>query len=127
MARRKNTKISERALELYKLDVLTTEDKRKNFDALSESEREKKVNGYISRNKGLFVGVKLSLINSLNGAELNKLKQDLHNHIKEIEIAEKNINERQIERLEKQKAELKKQHENELKKINAQIEKLRNQ
>lgn len=126
MARRKNTKISERALELYTLDVLTTEDKRKNFDALSESEREKKVNGYKQRRKGLFVGVALENLQNLNGAELNKLKQDLHNHIKEIEIAEKNINERQIERLEKQKAELKKQHENELKKIDAQIEKLRN-
>lgn len=126
MARRKNTKISERALELYTLDVLTTEDKRKNFDALSESEREKKVNGYISRNKGLFVGVKLSLINSLNGAELNKLKQDLHNHIKEIEIAEKNINEIEIREIEKQITELNKQHEKEINKLNRQIEKLRN-
>ena len=126
MARRKNTKISERALELYTLDVLTTEDKRKEFNAQSESEREKKINGYISRNKGLFVGVKLSLINSLNGAELSKLKQDLHNHIKEIEIAEKNIKEREIREIEMKKAELTKQHEKEINNLNRQIEKLRN-
>lgn len=126
MARRKNTKISERALELYTLDVLTTEDKRKNFDALSESEREKKVNGYKQRRKGLFVGYTLDNLHTLCREELNKLRADFNKYLKEIEIAEKNINEREIREIEKQITELNKQHEKEINKLNRQIENLRN-
>lgn len=125
MARRKNIEINKRALEFYTLDVLTSDDLRKEFNKLDESEREKKVNGYISRNKGLFVGVKLSLINSLNGAELSKLKQDLQNYIIEVNNAIENFNEREITELENKKAELQKVHKREIEKLDKKIEEIK--
>jgi len=122
MARRKNNEIYKRALELYTLDVLTTEDTRKDFDALSESEREKKVNGYKQRNKALFVGVRLENLQNFNGTELNKLKKDLQNYLKEIDDAIEIYNNREIKDLENQIKELNKQHEKEISKINKKIE-----
>lgn len=122
MARRKNIEINKRALEFYALDVLTSDDLRKEFNQLEESAKEKKVNGYISRNKGLFVGVKLSLINSLNGAELSKLKQDLQNYLIEIDDAIKNFNEREITEIENKKEQLKKEYKREIEKLDKKIE-----
>lgn len=122
MERRKNNEIYKRALELYTLDVLTTEDTRKDFDALSESEREKKVNGYKQRNKALFVGVRLENLQNFNGTELNKLKKDLQNYLKEIDDAIEIYNNREIKDLENQIKELNKQHEKEISKINKKIE-----
>lgn len=126
MAKRKNLNEYERAVNLYTIFVLNTDDKIKEFEALKESEKVSRVNGFKQRRKGLFVGYTLDNLHTLCREELSKLRADFNKYLKEIEIAEKNINEREIERLEKQKAELKKQHENELKKIDAQIEKLRN-
>ena len=125
MARRKNVEINKRALEFYTLDVLTSDDLRKEFNKLDESVKEKKVNGYISRNKGLFVGVKLSLINSLNGAELNKLKADLQKYLKEIDDEIINYNQREITELENQKAELQKVHKREIEKLDKKIEEIK--
>lgn len=126
MAKRKNLNEYERALKLYTIFVLNTDEKRKEFEALKESEKESRVNGYRQRNQAVIVGDMLKDLKNLSREELRKLRGHLNNYLKEVDNAEKNINEREIERLEKQKAELKKQHENELKKIDAQIEKLRN-
>lgn len=125
MARRKNVEINKRALEFYTLDVLTTESERQKFNELDESAKEKKVNGYISRNKGLFIGVKLSLLYSLNGTELNKLKADLQNYLIEIDNAIENFNEREIKEIENQIAVLQKAHDNEIKKLNKKIEEIK--
>lgn len=126
MAKRKNLNEYERAVKLYTIFVLNTDEKRKEFEALKESEKESRVNGYRQRNQAVIVGDMLKVLKNLSREELSKLRGHLNNYLKEVDNAEKNINERQIERLEKQKAELKKQHENELKKIDAQIEKLIN-
>lgn len=123
MARRKNNEIYKRALELYTLDVLTTEDTRKDFDALSESEREKKVNGYKQRNKALFVGVRLQNLQNFNGTELNKLKKDLQDYIIEVNNAIEIYNNREIKDLENQITESNKQHENQITELNKQHEK----
>lgn len=127
MAKRKNLNEYERAINLYTFFVLRTDDKIKEFEALKESEKVSRVNGFKQRRKGLFVGYTLDNLHTLCREELSKLRGHLNNYLKEIDNAEKNINEREIERLEKQKEHLRKQHENELKKIDAQIEKLRNQ
>lgn len=126
MAKRKNLNEYERAVKLYTIFVLKTDEKRKEFEAMKESEKESRVNSYRQRNQAVIVGDMLKDLKNLSREELRKLRGHLNNYLKEVDNAEKNINERQIERLEKQKAELKKQHENELKKIDAQIEKLRN-
>lgn len=126
MARRKNLNEYERALNLYTIFVLKTDDKIKEFEALKESEKVSRVNGFKQRNNALIVGDMLKDLKNLSREELSKLRGHLNNYLKEIDNAEKNINERDIERLEKQKTELTKQHEKELEKIDAQIEKLRN-
>lgn len=126
MARRKNVEINKRALELYTLDVLTTESERQKFNELDESAKEKKVNGYKQRNKALFVGVRLENLQNLKGTELNKLKQDLQNYLKEIDDAIKDFNEREIKEIENQIAELQKAHDNEIKKLNKKIEEIKN-
>ena len=126
MARRKNIEINKRALEFYTLDVLTTESERQKFNELDENAKEKKVNGYKQRNKALFVGVRLENLQNLKGTELNKLKQDLQNYLKEIDDAIKIYNEREITELENQITELNKQHEKEISKLNKKIEEIKN-
>ena len=126
MARRKNVEINKRALEFYTLDVLTSDDLRKEFDKLDENAKEKKVNGYKQRNKALFVGVRLENLQNLNGTELNKLKQDLQDYIIEVNNAIEIFNEREITELENQITELNKQHEKEISKLNKKIEKIKN-
>lgn len=127
MAKRKNLNEYERALKLYTIFVLNTDEKRKEFEALKESEKESRVNGFKQRRKGLFVGYTLDNLHTLCREELNKLRGHLNKYLKEIEIAEKNINEREIREIEKQITELNKQHEKEINKLNRQIENLRNQ
>lgn len=85
------------------------------------------MNGFKQRRKGLFVGYTLDNLHTLCREELNKLRGHLNKYLKEIEIAEKNINEREIREIEKQITELNKQHEKEINKLNRQIENLRNQ
>ena len=79
--------------------------------ALKESEKVSRVNGFKQRRKGLFVGYTLDNLHTLCREELNKLRGHLNKYLKEIEIAEKNINEREIREIEKQITELNKQHE----------------
>lgn len=126
MARTKNLNEYERALKLYTIFVLKTDEKRKEFDALKESEKVSRVNGFKQRNNALIVGEMLKDLKNLSCEELNKLRGDLNKYLKAINEAEKNISLGEIKALEMQKAELKKQHEKELEKIDAQIEKLRN-
>ncbi len=125
MAKTKNLEMYLRAENLYRLHVLVTDEKREEFEKLTNEEKEKRVNSFKSRNKALFVGDSLSILDLLSSGELNKLKNDLNKYIKEIDNAIKNLSMRKINELEKQKNDLKKKHQKEVDKIEKQIEKLR--
>ena len=125
MAKIKNLEMYLRAENLYRLHVLITDEKREEFEKLTNEEKEKRVNSYKSRNKALFVGDSLSILDLLSSGELNKLKNDLNKYLKEIDNAIKNLSMRKINELEKQKNDLKKKHQKEVDKIEKQIEKLR--
>lgn len=125
MAKTKNLEMYLRAEKLYRLHVLITDEKREEFEKLTNEEKEKRVNSFKSRNKALFVGDSLSILDLLSSGELNKLKNDLNKYIKEIDNAIKNLSMRKINELEKQKNDLKKKHQKEVDKIEKQIEKLR--
>lgn len=125
MAKTKNVEMYERALKLYRLNVLTTVEKRKEFDDLDESAQVKKVNGFKQRNKALFVCDTLNRINKLNHNELTKLKDDLENYLKKIEDAFSNIKDKEIKKLEEEKENLTQAHKKEIERINKLIENLR--
>lgn len=76
MARRKNLNEYERALNLYTIFVLKTDDKIKEFEALKESEKVSRVNGFKQRNNALIVGDMLKDLKNLSREELNKLRAD---------------------------------------------------
>ena len=125
MAKTKNVEMYERALKLYRLNVLTTEEKRKEFDDLNESAQEKKVNGFKQRNKALFLCDSLNKLDKLNRDELTKLKLDLENYLKKIDDAFRNINDKEIKKLEEEKENLTQAHKKEIERINKLIENLR--
>lgn len=125
MAKKRNLQMYLRAENLYRLHVLVTDEKREEFEKLTNEEKEKRVNSFKSRNKALFVGDSLSILDLLSSGELNKLKNDLNKYIKEIDNAIKNLSMRKINELEKQKNDLNKKHQKEVDKIEKQIEKLR--
>ncbi len=126
MAKTKNLEMYLRAENLYRLHVLVTDEKREEFKKLTNEEKEKRVNSFKSRNKALFVGDSLSILDLLSSRELNKLKNDLQNYIKEIDVAVENYNQREIKEIENQIAILQKAHDNEIKKLNKKIEKIKN-
>lgn len=126
MAKTKNLEMYLRAENLYRLHVLITDEKREEFEKLTNEEKEKRVNSFKSRNKALFVGVRLENLQNLNGTELNKLKQDLQDYIIEVNNAIEIFNNREIKEIENQIAELQKAHDNEIKKLNKKIEKIKN-
>lgn len=126
MAKTKNLEMYLRAENLYRLHVLITDEKREEFEKLTNEEKEKRVNSFKSRNKALFVGVRLENLQNLNGTELNKLKQDLQDYIIEVNNAIEIYNNREIKEIENQIAELQKAHDNEIKKLNKKIEKIKN-
>ena len=117
MAKTKNLEMYLRAENLYRLHVLVTDEKREEFKKLTNEEKEKRVNSFKSRNKALFVGDSLSILDLLSSRELNKLKNDLQNYIKEIDVAVENYNQREIKEIENQIAILQKAHDNEIKKL----------
>ena len=125
MARRKKLNEYERALNLYTIFVLKTDDKIKEFEALKESEKVSRVNGFKQRRKGLFVGYTLDNLHTLNSEELSKLRGDLNKYLKAINEAEKNISLREIEKIEVRKEDLTKRYNKDMSYLDSQIEKLR--
>lgn len=125
MARRKNLNEYERALKLYTIFVLNTDEKRKEFEALKESEKESRVNGYRQRNQAVIVGDMLKNLDTLNSEELSKLRGDLNKYLKAINEAEKNISLREIEKIEVRKEDLTKRYNKDMSYLDSQIEKLR--
>ena len=70
MAKKKNVEMYDRALRLYRLNELTTEEKRKEFDALTETQRNGKVDRWKRENKHIIVYDMLVDFEKLNEIEL---------------------------------------------------------
>ena len=122
MARKKNLDVYNRVLKLYSVYVLTDDEKKAEFESLTENEKQKKVNGWKARNKAIILGDLLSKTDILNYAELSKLKEDLTEYINQVNEAISNISKKEIENKEKEKEQLTKEYNKQIEKINKEIE-----
>ena len=122
MARKKNLDVYNRVLKLYSVYVLTDDAKKAEFESLTEDEKQKKVNGWKVRNKPIIVGDLLSKTDSLNYAELSKLKDDLTEYINKVNYAIANISHKEINDKNKEKEQLKKEYNKQIEKLNKEIE-----
>ncbi len=125
MARKKNLDVYNRVLKLYSVFVLTDDEKKAEFESLTEDEKQKKVNGWKVRNKPIIVGDLLSKTDSLNYAELSKLREDLTEYINEVNKAISNISQKEIENKEKEKEQLTKEYNKQIEKLNKEIEEIK--
>jgi len=125
MARKKNLNAYNRVLKLYSVYVLTDDEKKAEFESLTENEKQKKVNGWKVRNKPIIVGDLLSKTDSLNYGELCKLKEDLTEYINEVDNAIANISQKEIENKEKEKEQLTKEFNRQIEKLNKEIEEIK--
>ncbi|MDY6438380.1 MAG: hypothetical protein SPK85_04605 [Prevotella sp.] len=122
MARKKNLDVYNRVFKLYSVYVLTDDEKKAEFESLSNDDKQKKVSGWKARNKPIIVGDLLSKTDSLNYAELSKLKEDLTEYINEVNKAISNISQKEIENKEKEKEQLKTEYNKKIEKLNKEIE-----
>lgn len=125
MARKKNLDVYNRVLKLYSVFVLTDDTKKAEFESLTEDEKQKKVSGWKARNKPIIVGDLLSKTDSLNYAELSKLKDDLTEYINEVDNAITNISQKEIENKEKEKEQLTMEYNRQIEKLNKEIEEIK--
>lgn len=125
MARKKNLDVYNRVLKLYSVYVLTDDEKKAEFESLTEDKKQKKVNGWKVRNKPIIVGYLLSKTDSLNYGELSKLKEDLTEYINQVNKAISNINQKEIENKEKEKEQLTKEFNKQIEKLNKEIEEIK--
>ena len=122
MARKKNLDVYNRVFKLYSVYVLTDDEKKAEFESLTEDEKQKKVNGWKVRNKPIIVGDLLSKTDILNYGELCKLKEDLTEYINKVNYAIANISRKEINDKNKEKAQLKKEYNKQIEKLNKEIE-----
>ena len=122
MARKKNLDVYNRVFKLYSVYVLTDDEKKAEFESLTENEKQKKVNGWKVRNKPIIVGDLLSKTDILNYGELCKLKEDLTEYINKVNYAIANISRKEINDKNKEKAQLKKEYNKQIEKLNKEIE-----
>lgn len=124
MARKRNENAFNQTFELYSKYVLTTDEKKKEFEELTEDKQSKKVSGWRTRNKHLFIADQLKNISILDPTELKQLKEVLNGYISQIEEEEQNVIIKQIKSKEKEKVMLQKELNKRLEKINKEIEDL---
>lgn len=122
MARKRNENAFNQTFKLYSLFVLTTEEKRKEFEELTEDKQNKKVSAWRVRNPQYFVAEQLKNISTLNPAELKQLKENLNGYIQQIEEEEKNVIDKEIKSKEKEKEMLQMELDKRIEKINKEIE-----
>lgn len=122
MARKRNENAFNQTFELYSHYVLTTDEKRKEFEELTEEKKTKKVSAWRTRNKHLFIAQQLKNISILNPAEFKQLKETLNGYIQQIEEEEKHIIDKEIKSKEKEKQNLQKELNRKIEKINKEIE-----
>lgn len=122
MARKKNLDVYNRVFKLYSVYVLTDDEKKAEFESLTQDEKQKKVNGWKVRNKPIIVGDLLSKTDILNYGELCKLKEDLTEYINKVNYAIANISRKEINDKNKEKAQLKKEYNKQIEKLNKEIE-----
>ena len=122
MARKKNLDVYNRVLKLYSVYVLTDDEKKAEFESLTEDEKQKKVNGWKARNKAIILGDLLSKTDILNYGELSKLKDDLTEYINKVDYAIAHISHKEINDKNKEKEQLTMEYNKKIEKLNKEIE-----
>ncbi len=122
MARKKNLDVYNRVFRLYSVYVLTDDEKKAEFESLTEDEKQKKVNGWKARNKAIILGDLLSKTDILNYGELSKLKDDLTEYIKKVDYAIAHISHKEINDKNKEKEQLTMEYNKKIEKLNKEIE-----
>lgn len=126
MAKKKNLEMYDRALRLYSLYTLTTEEKQKEFAELTDEKQKVRVDGWKSRNKAIIVGDMLNDINKLNYSDLTTLKYDLENYLKELDKAFDNVKDKEIKEIDKEIERYTKEYNKQIERLNKKKEEVRN-